>query len=228
MQRELRVDDFAVRIEYKRIKNIYLRVLPPDGRVQISAPLGTADARLRAFVRERRAWIDKQRVSCTLPVRRYETGESLPLWGEELPLTVRSGRGGISRSAEGLLLLVPAGADAAARAKIVQTFYRAEMRRAVEEIWESCMRQSGARANEWRIRDMKTRWGSCNVQERRVWLNLRLATKPCECLRYVILHELCHLHERGHGRAFWAHMDACCPDWRAIRKRLNGKDAPCT
>lgn len=228
MQKELRADDYVIRVEYKRIKNMYLRVLPPDGRVQISAPLGTTDARLYAFVRERRAWIDKQRLLCIQPLRLYETGESLPLWGEELPLTVCIGRGGVRRSPEGLLLFAPAAADTAARAKIVQAFYRAELRRAIEEIWEACMRQSGARANEWRIRDMKTRWGSCNVQERRICLNLRLALKPPECLRYVLLHELCHLHERGHGKAFWAHMDACCPDWRAIRKRLNGKDAPCT
>lgn len=228
MQKELRVDDYTITVDYKRIKNIYLRVLPPDGRVRISAPLGMPDARLYAFARERRTWIDRQRVSCTLPVRRYETGETIPLWGQELPLTVHAGRGRVSRSAEGLLLFAPAGADEEARVKIIQSFYRAELRRAVEELWEPCMRQSGARANEWRIRDMKTRWGSCNVNERRVWLNLRLAQKPPECLRYVILHELCHLHERGHGKSFWAHMDVCCPDWRTIRKRLNGKDTPCT
>lgn len=227
MQKELRMDDYTIIVSYKRIKNIYLRVLPPDGRVQISAPLGTPDVRLRAFARERRSWIDRQRASCTLPVHRYETGETVPLWGAELPLTVCAGRGGVKQSVEGLLLYAPQGADAAAREGILQAFYRVEMRRAVEAIWEACMQQSGAKANEWRIRDMKTRWGSCNVNERRVWLNLRLAQKPPECLRYVILHELCHLHERGHGKAFWAHMDACCPDWRTIRKRLNGKDAAC-
>ena len=224
MKKELHVDGLTVTAETKRIKHIYLRVLPPDGRVQMSAPLHTASERLISFVRERREWIDRQRTVCLVAPCQYETGETVPLWGEELRLTLRAGRGGVHRMPDGLLLSAPANADKENRARILSAFYREELCAAVERMIEDCMRQSGARASEWRIRDMKTRWGSCNVEKRRIWLNLHLAEKAPDCLRYVLLHELCHLHEHGHGKAFWARMDACCPDWRAIRKRLNGKD----
>lgn len=227
MQKNLTLDGLSVLVTYKRMKNMYLRVEPPDGRVCVSAPISTGEAHIKAFIRERRDWIDKRRAVCVLPERRYECGEQIPLWGEMRALTLQAGRSGVRRTAEGLLLSAPADADAEARKHILDAFYRKELQKAVPPLLADCQRAAGAEAREWRIRDMKTRWGSCNVVERRIWLNLRLAEKPPECLRYVILHELCHLFERGHGKAFWARMDACCPDWRALRKRLNDGGAPC-
>ena len=74
---------------------------------------------------------------------------------------------------------------------------------------------------EWRIRRMKTRWGSCNIAARRVWFSLELARKPAPCLEYIVVHELTHLLERGHGARFKALMDEFLPDWRERRKLLN-------
>ena len=158
----------------------------------------------------------------------YETGETVPLWGESIPLTLTLGRSSVHHGKEGLLLSAPKNADRETKARILDVFYREQLHKAISEQWESCMLKSETEAHEWRIRNMKTRWGSCNVAKKRIWINLRLAEKPPECLHYIILHELCHLHEREHGRAFWERMDACCPDWRAIRKRLNGQNIPCT
>lgn len=222
------MDGLSVTVTYKHMKNMYLRVDPPDGSVRVSAPLGTGEGRIATFVRGRRNWIDKRRAACIVPERRFVSGETVPLWGDILPLTVRTGRGGVARKPDGLLLYAPAGADTEARKRILDAFYRQELQSALPPLLARCESAAGVKANEWRIRDMRTRWGSCNIADRRIWLNLRLAEKPPECLRYVLLHELCHLYERGHGKAFWARMDACCPDWPVIRKRLNGKDTPCT
>ena len=86
------------------------------------------------------------------------------------------------------------------------------------EKWEPVM---GVHAREWRLRDMKTRWGSCNVEAGRIWLSLMLAEKPAECLEYVVVHELCHLLEPSHNRVFWEYMTQFLPDWKARRKKLN-------
>ena len=228
MQKTLSVDGLIIEINYKQIKNLYLRVGPPDGHVRVNVPLKTSDMRIATFVRDRRSWIDKQRAFCTIEKLRYESGEMVPLWGKSLLLTLRMGRAGVQRCADGLLLTAPADADSVARERILNSFYREQLKQAISGIWESCLQDSGVVAYDWRIRDMKTRWGSCNVSQKRIWINLRLAEKSPECLRYVILHELCHLYERGHGKAFWSLMDGCCPNWRNIRKRLNGKDVPCT
>jgi hypothetical protein len=68
---------------------------------------------------------------------------------------------------------------------------------------------------------MRTRWGSCNIRARRIWLSLELARKPVECLEYVLVHELVHLLERRHNQRFIAYMDQFLPTWRLARAELN-------
>jgi predicted metal-dependent hydrolase len=79
----------------------------------------------------------------------------------------------------------------------------------------------GVRVADWGIKKMKTRWGSCNVRDQRVWLNLELAKKPPHCLEYVLVHEMVHLLERHHNERFKALMDQFMPQWRLYRDKLN-------
>ncbi|MBC8137773.1 MAG: M48 family metallopeptidase [Fibrella sp.] len=74
---------------------------------------------------------------------------------------------------------------------------------------------------EWGVKRMKTKWGTCNIEARRVWLNLELVKKPPQCLEYVIVHELTHLLERHHNERFTAHLDKFLPQWRTLRAELN-------
>lgn len=85
------------------------------------------------------------------------------------------------------------------------------------EAWEPIM---GVKAHKIVYRNMKSRWGSCQPSTGRICLNVRLALYPPECLEYVVVHELCHLLERGHGPRFKALMDAFLPDWRERRDKL--------
>ena len=84
--------------------------------------------------------------------------------------------------------------------------------------WEPAV---GATVVEWRIKKMRTRWGTCNADAGRIWLNVELAKKPPECLEYVVVHELVHLIERTHNDNFKEHMDRLMPQWRAHRDTLN-------
>ena len=68
---------------------------------------------------------------------------------------------------------------------------------------------------------MKTKWGTCNVAARRIWLNLELSKKPVQCLEYVVIHELAHLIERHHNDRFISIIDQHLPQWRLHRKELN-------
>ena len=79
----------------------------------------------------------------------------------------------------------------------------------------------GKSAAEWRIKNMKTKWGTCNIRARRIWLNLQLAKYPVSCLEYIIIHELTHLWERYHNAHFKSLMDKFCPDWRERKKTVN-------
>jgi predicted metal-dependent hydrolase len=70
---------------------------------------------------------------------------------------------------------------------------------------------------------MKTKWGTCNHAERRIWLNLELIKKPPEYISYIALHEIAHLIEPNHGEAFLALLDLHMPNWRTHRNQLNAE-----
>lgn len=69
---------------------------------------------------------------------------------------------------------------------------------------------------------MKTKWGTCNIEARRIWLNLELAKKPVQCLEYILVHELTHLLERNHNERFTGLLNQHLPQWRTLREELNG------
>lgn len=98
---------------------------------------------------------------------------------------------------------------------------RRELREAIPPLLAKWQPLIGVEARAWGIRRMKTRWGSCNVVAKRIWLNLELANRPPECLEYVVVHELIHLLERRHNARFYGFMDLYLPDWKALRKVLN-------
>ena len=74
---------------------------------------------------------------------------------------------------------------------------------------------------DWGVKRMKTKWGSCSIEARRIWLNLELAKKPVQCLEYIVVHEMVHLIERHHNARFMELMDAFKPSWRLYRDELN-------
>ena len=207
----------------KRMKNLYLRVLAPDGRIAVSAPLRTSDAEIQRFLESRADWILKQRARIlSAKTATLEDGGSIPYFGGWLRLRIlpHAGRTKLERQGDALVLWMKPEADEAAIRKALNGWYRGELLRVTEAMLPECERIVGKRAGELKIRDMKTRWGTCNVKTALVTLNLRLAEKPPECLRYVLTHELCHLHEAGHGERFWKRMDVYYPNWKRVRKQL--------
>ena len=117
-------------------------------------------------------------------------------------------------------MCVPAAARPSAA--VLQAWYRAELKAQIPPLLAKWQPVIGVEAAAWGVRVMKTRWGSCNSVSRRIWLNLELARKPPHLLEYVVVHELVHLLERGHGARFKARMDHFLPVWRRLRAELNG------
>ncbi len=75
--------------------------------------------------------------------------------------------------------------------------------------------------SDWGIKQMKTKWGTCNIEQKRIWLNLELAKKPSYCLEYIVVHEMIHLLERHHNDRFLACLDNFMPQWRNYKEELN-------
>ena len=99
---------------------------------------------------------------------------------------------------------------------------RAELKARIARFLPLWVERTGLVPSAWRVRSMKTRWGSCNTRTRSINFALELARKDDECLNYIILHELAHIRVPNHGPQFQALLDRYMPDWRRIRKKLKG------
>lgn len=222
------MDGLPVEVVRKAIKHLHLGVYPPHGRVRVAAPLALTDDAVRLAVVRRLAWIRRQQAQFAGQPRQgprsMVSGESHYVFGRRYRLRVIEHDGPASvvlRGRSVLELRVRRGADGAARTRVLQRWYRAQLRERVPALidkWESVL---GVRVSGWGVRRMRTKWGSCNVAARRVWVNLELAQKPAPCLEYVVVHEMTHLVERLHTERFVALMDRHLPNWRRYRQELN-------
>ena len=119
-----------------------------------------------------------------------------------------------------LRLVCPAEFTQLQRQQCVESWLKEELGEFLRYTFPGCEILVGKRAKSWYIRKMKTRWGSCNVKTGRICINLNLVHLPPEYLTYIVIHELTHLWERGHGEAFKARMDLFYPTWRERRRGL--------
>lgn len=71
-----------------------------------------------------------------------------------------------------------------------------------------------------KVRDMRTRWGSCHPARRQITLAARLALQPPEAVEYVVVHEYCHFVHPDHQAGFWALVASILPDYKARRALL--------
>ena len=224
---QILVANIPVEVVKKNIKNLHLSVLPPDGKVRVSAPETVSDDAIAMFVRTKIGWIRKQQEKFELQPRQnerqYVSGETLYVWGRQYFLRVEYSYKGNSLvlSGDNAILTVRKESTVKQRETFVNEWYRTLLKAEVEKYLPKWERITGLQYSSWQCKYMTTKWGTCNTTTGKIWLNLQLAKKPIECLEYVILHELVHLRVRNHGSEFVAEMNRYMQNWREIRKQLN-------
>lgn len=216
----IEIEDIKVSVQRKNIKNMYLRVKAERGEVKISAPLSMNRDRIVRFIYSKLPWIRQHLASGKekeIPKEiNYLTGDTVRLWGQKYSLVVQPKTPGSKVCVQGeqVILKAPVDSTFEEREKIWQDFCRAELKKRIPGLiskWEPAM---GVQVYQWNVKKMKTRWGSCNIAKKRIWLSLMLAQKPEECLEEVVVHEMVHLLEAGHNKRFYGYMDHFLPQWR--------------
>jgi predicted metal-dependent hydrolase len=229
-QHQITVNDIPVHIVRKDIKNLHLGVYPPNGRVRVAAPLRVTDDGVRLAVISKLGWIKRQQAKFEAQsrqsAREMVSGESHYFLGRRYRLRIVNHDGPakvILRNRSRIELHVRPGTTAAQRELLLQRWYRQQLAALIPPLLDKWRAAIGVQPSEWAIKKMKTKWGSCNATEHRIWLNLELAKKSPQCLEYVMVHELVHLLERHHNSRFISLMDKHLPLWRHLRDQLNSE-----
>ena len=224
---QMTIAGIPVEVIKKDIKNIHLSVIPPYGKVRVSAPLRLSDESIIMFVRTRVGWVKKQRAKFESQPRQserqYVSGETLYVWGKQYFLKVEYSYKGnqLVLSGDTAILTVRKESTKNQRENYVNEWYRSLLKAEIEKHLPKWEKATSLYCESWQTKYMTTRWGTCNTNTRKIWLNLQLAKKPIECLDYVILHELAHLRVKNHSKEFVAILDEYMPYWRDVRKQLN-------
>ncbi|MGI4760851.1 MAG: M48 family metallopeptidase [Janthinobacterium lividum] len=224
----LLLEGLAVEVVRKPVRQLRLSIRPPHGQLRVTVPLGTSEATIREVILRKQTWIRQHQATMqqrpAVPPLRYETGETHYYQGRALALQVheQAGRAQVWLAPDEavLHLCVPAGTTPAQRAQVLARWRRTQLQTLVPALlakWEPVV---GAQAAAWGIKQMKTRWGTCSLRARRIWLSLELSQWPLHCLEYVVVHELTHLHERLHNARFWHLVGQAMPDWQAPHHAL--------
>lgn len=225
---QITVNGLVVDVVRKNIKNLHLAVYPPAGRIRVAAPLRVNDEAVRLFTISRLGWIKRQQAKFQdqerQSEREYISGESHYYQGHRYLLNVvyREGTPSvIIRNNKILDIFVRPGSDTRDRERVLTNWYRRRLKEEIAPLiakWEAVI---GVQVAEWGVKQMKTKWGTCNIEAGRIWLNLELAKKPLHCLEYIIVHEMVHLLERHHNERFVMYMNLFMPLWQHYREELN-------
>lgn len=219
----LHMDGYEALVTYKPMKRLRVRIKPPDGTVAVSAPFDTPDHVIEGFLRTNHRWILKTQSDVRLRSPRPEllsTGGRVRLWGAWREVVVEDAPRASARDVDGRIHIKRPDGDDEAALRAMEALYRREMGPAVQrhlELWEP---RVGRKAAGTKLRRMTSRWGSCNTVTAMITFNTALAKFPSEALDFVVVHELVHLLERGHGPVFKGHMNRLLPDWSARRQLL--------
>ncbi len=223
---QIAVNGITVDIVRKEIKNLHLGVYPPDGKVRVAAPLAVNDEAIRYAVIGKMGWIKQQQAKFTnqprQSTREMVSGESHYFLGQRYRLDVIEGPGPVKVicNKSVIKLHMPPHSNTKQRELALQQWYRKEIKSIIPLMLEKWQPILSVEVAEWGVKKMKTKWGSCNTSERRIWINLELIKKPIQCLEYIVVHELVHLLEKHHSARFKAYMDNFMPHWRLNREEL--------
>lgn len=139
--------------------------------------------------------------------KKYIDGETHFLWGRPYTLRIIDSKKHLSKGDDEIFIYVKKADDSEEIKRKLNEYYREEIKIKLATFVDMAKNMTGVSPNEVRIKNMKTRWGTCNIKDRRVWVSLNLAKYDEICLLYILLHELTHLKEKNHTKRFYKILD---------------------
>lgn len=220
--------DYQIR-ESARAKYMSLRVTVDRG-LEVVIPRGFDRRLIPTFLRDKSAWVEAAltKVSQVRQRRMAEPPQTLPTqvvfpscerqWAVEyLPRRTTTIR--LSDDKNGRLLIAGPVDDAAACYAVLQSWTRKHAFNVLNPWLRRLSTETGIAFVKTAIRSQKSRWGSCSTSGT-ISLNQKLLFVDPDLVRYVLIHELCHMREMNHSHRFWKLVGQFYPQYRLARRRL--------
>ncbi len=221
------ISNIKINVVRKDIKNIHLAVYPPTGRVRIAAPLRVNEGAIRLFAISKLGWIKRQQRKFEgqerISPREYKDRESHYFQGRRYLLKVIEcdATPKVILKHSVIELFVRPKANKEKKKTVLDEWYRQKLKQTIPTLIEKWETKMGVVVDEFGVKKMKTKWGTCNREAKRIWLNLELAKKPAQCLEYIVVHEMVHLLERKHNDRFVSLINKFLPKWKSYKDDLN-------
>ena len=212
-----------VKIIKKNVKNITLKVRP-NGEAILTVPNSANDEHIKFIIEKRAKWIAQKRAffaSFKIPQKEYVSGEDFRYLGRSYRLKVVQSKYECVKLQRGYLeLFVKDKSDLKRKENLIYEWYHEKAMLYFFNILQEFNKIVKQDIKSIRIRQMKTRWGSCNPYKSYINLNIELIKKPKSCIEYVVFHELAHLHYPDHSKKFYDYLSLYMPDWQKRKEIL--------
>ena len=213
----------GVKIVRKDVKNITLKVRP-NGEAILTTPKAASDEHIKFIMQKRAKWIAKKRTffaSFKTPQKEYVSGEDFKYLGRSYRLKVMQSKEERVKLQRGYLeLFVKDKSDLERKENLVHEWYNEKATLYFFNILQEFNKIVKQDIKSVKIRQMKTRWGSCNPYKSYINLNIELIKKPRACIEYVVFHELVHLLHPDHSKKFYDYLTLYMPDWQKRKEIL--------
>jgi len=215
-----------IEIIKKDVKHFNLKV-KPNCEVILTAPTNSNRRDIEYILKKRANWIDRQIAFFDEHreryIKEYVSGENFCYLGRNYRLKViESLDEEIKLQKDYLQIFVKDRADYTKKQQLIKEWYTQKAKIHFQKAIEKYKPIVKKEITTLRIKEMKTRWGSCNPAKGYINLNLKLIEKPTECIEYVVFHELAHLIHPNHSVKFYNYLSLYMPDWKRRKERLEG------
>lgn len=215
----IQVAEITCELIRKNISHMYIRISRDSGNVRIIAPVLVKESAIVDAVASKLAWIRKK-IAASGTITSDPLSE-IWVWGQKMPLQFEIGPRQITLMPDRVLVRLSAFPELATWLPILAQWQKEQVHLASLPLLEKWQQKMGITEHiALKVRRLNRSWGNCRPIQHKVTLSSRLATKPPECLEYIIIHELAHMIIPDHSLAFKKLVNKHCPNWRELDQLL--------
>lgn len=216
------IKNIKINIEKKKVKNINIKV-HSDMQVYVSCPKRADTEYVKKIVLNKLDWIEsriqKIKEREQQENKKYVSGEEHYFNGKKYILKINPvEKAKLSyikiEDQKYINMYIPENTTIENKEKLMNNFYKENLIPKINEYIAKWSLVLNVNPKEYKLRKMKTLWGSCNITKRTILFNTELAKKSDKAIEYVVVHELMHLIERYHNKRFYSLLDYYYPNWK--------------